>query len=140
MGKRVRRVFDLQKPVDRKIWSQETVKHWQKKFFPGQQTNLGIKKRQADLIQNFYKRVRSLVVGYSARIRDSSSLDTGRVREGCTELNNRVRTSMIHTGHREVQCERVCNQEKFWKRKKKLSELLGPESLWGSLTNSETGW
>ena len=65
-------------------------------------------------------------MGYSARIRDSRSLDTGRVQEGHTKLNSRVRTSMILVGHREVQCEKVCNQEKFGKRKKLLSELLGP--------------
>ena len=77
-------------------------------------------------------------MGYNARIRDSRSLDTGRVREGRTELNSRVRTSMILVGHREVQCEKVCNQEKFGKRTKILTELSDPESLDGSLTNSET--
>jgi hypothetical protein len=77
-------------------------------------------------------------VGYSARIRDSRSLDTGRVREGRTELNTRVQTSMILAGHREVQCEKVCNQEKFGKRTELLSELLDPESLYGSPKDSET--
>jgi len=79
-------------------------------------------------------------MGYSARIRDSRSLYTSRVREGCTELNSRVRTSMTLAGHREVQCEKVCNQEKFGKMTKILSELLGPESLYGSPTDSEIGW
>ena len=68
-------------------------------------------------------------MGNSARIRDSRSLDIGRVREGHTELNSMVRTSIILTGHREVQCEKVCNQEKFGKRTKLLSELLDLESL-----------
>jgi hypothetical protein len=49
-----------------------------------------------------------------------------------------VQTSMILTGHREVQCEKVCNQEKFGKRTKILSELLDRESLDGSPTDSET--
>jgi hypothetical protein len=79
-------------------------------------------------------------VGYSARIRDSRGLDTGRVREGRTEPKSRVRTSMILVGHREVQCEKVCNQEKFGKRTKKLSELLSPESLYGSPIDSEIDW
>jgi hypothetical protein len=72
------------------------------------------------------------------RIRDSCSLDTGRVREGHTELNSRVQTSMILASHREVQCEKVYNQEKFGKRTKNLSELSDPKSLDGSPTNSET--
>jgi hypothetical protein len=63
------------------------------------------------------------------RIRYSCRLDTGRVREVRTGSNSRVRTSMILTGHREVQCEKVFNQEKFGKRKFFLSELLGPGSL-----------
>ena len=45
---------------------------------------------------------------------------------------------MILVGHREVQCEKVCNQEKFGKRTKCLSELSDPESLDGSPTDSET--
>ena len=72
------------------------------------------------------------------RIRDSPILDIGRVLEDRTDLNSRVRTSMILAGHREVQCEKVCNQEKFGKRTKILSELPDPESLDGSPTNSET--
>jgi hypothetical protein len=79
-------------------------------------------------------------VGYSAKIRNSRSLDTGRVREGRTGLNSRVRKSMVLAGYREVQCEKVCNQGKFGKGTKILSELLGPESLYGSPTDSETGW
>ena len=55
-------------------------------------------------------------MGYSARIRDSHSLDTGRVREGHIEMNIGVRTSVILVGHRKVQCEKVCNQAKFGKR------------------------
>jgi hypothetical protein len=77
-------------------------------------------------------------VGYSARIRDSHSLDTGRVKEGRTEMNSRVRTSMILAGHIEVQCEKVCNQEFFWKKDKILSELSDPKSLDGSHTDSKT--
>jgi hypothetical protein len=45
---------------------------------------------------------------------------------------------MILIGHREVQCEKVCNQEKIGKRTKFLSELSDPESLDGSPTDSET--
>ena len=60
------------------------------------------------------------------------------MREGRTELNIRVRTSMILTGHGEVQCENVCNQEKFGKRTKILSELSDLEGLDGSPTVSET--
>ena len=62
------------------------------------------------------------------------------MREGFIELNSRVQTSMILASHREVQCEKVCNQVKFGKGTKILSELLGPESLYGSPTDSETGW
>jgi hypothetical protein len=47
---------------------------------------------------------------------------------------------MVLTGYREVQCETICNQGKFGKGTKILSELLGPESLYGSPTDSETGW
>jgi hypothetical protein len=43
-----------------------------------------------DLIQKIYKRVRSLTVGYSARIKDSHMLETGRVREVLTKLNTGV--------------------------------------------------
>ena len=68
-------------------------------------------------------------MGYSARIRDSLSLDTGRVREGRTELNTRVKTSMIITGYRKVQCEKVCNRENFGKMTELLRELLDPGSL-----------
>jgi hypothetical protein len=63
-------------------------------------------------------------VGYSGRIKDSHSLDIGKVREGRTELNTRVKTSMMLTGHKKVQCEKVCNQANFGKRTKRLSELL----------------
>jgi hypothetical protein len=77
-------------------------------------------------------------VGYSERIRDSRSLYTSKVREGRAEMNSRVRTSMILVGHREVQCDKVCNQEIFGKRTKNLSELSDPESLDGSPTDSET--
>jgi hypothetical protein len=45
---------------------------------------------------------------------------------------------MILAVHKEVQCEKVCNQEKNGKRKKKLSELSYRESLDGSPTKSET--
>jgi hypothetical protein len=45
---------------------------------------------------------------------------------------------MILAGHREVQCEKVCNQEKFRKRTKILSELSDPKSLDGSPIDSET--
>ena len=44
---------------------------------------------------------------------------------------------MILAGHREVQCEKVCNQQKFGKKTKLLSELSDPESLDGSPTDSE---
>jgi hypothetical protein len=60
------------------------------------------------------------------------------VREGRIELNSRVRTSMILIGHREVQCEKVCNQEKIGKRTKYLSELSDPDILDGFPTDSET--
>jgi hypothetical protein len=55
-------------------------------------------------------------------------------------MNSRVRKLMILTGYRKVQCEKVCNQGKFGKGTKFLSEILGPESLYGSPTDSETGW
>jgi hypothetical protein len=45
---------------------------------------------------------------------------------------------MILVRHKEVQCEKVCNQEKFGKRTKILSEPSDPESLDGSPTDSET--
>jgi hypothetical protein len=79
--------------------------------------------------KKFYKWVRRLAVGYSARIKDSRRLDTGRVREVHTELNNRVRTLVVLAGYRRVQCEKVCNQAKFGKKTKILRELLDPESL-----------
>ena len=47
---------------------------------------------------------------------------------------------MVFAGYREVQCETVCNQGKFEKRSKILSELLDTESLYGSPIDSETGW
>jgi hypothetical protein len=45
---------------------------------------------------------------------------------------------MSLVGHKEVQCEKVYNQEKFGKRKKNLSEISDPESLDGSPIDSET--
>jgi hypothetical protein len=77
-------------------------------------------------------------VGYSARIRDSRSLDTGKVREGHTELRSRVQKSRVFEGCIRVKCGNVCNQNKFGKRTKSLSELSNPESLDGSPTESET--
>jgi hypothetical protein len=44
---------------------------------------------------------------------------------------------MILIGHRRVQCENVCNQEKIGKRTKNLGEISDPESLDGSPTDSE---
>jgi hypothetical protein len=45
---------------------------------------------------------------------------------------------MILASHREVQCEKVCNQEKIGKKGKNLSELSDPEILDGSPTDSKT--
>ena len=72
------------------------------------------------------------------KIRHFLSLDTGRVREGHTELNNGVKKSRVFIGFRQVQCETVCNQRDFGKRTKNPSELLDPKSLDGSPTDSET--
>jgi hypothetical protein len=47
---------------------------------------------------------------------------------------------VVLAGHREVPCKKVCNQGKFGKKTKLLSELIGLESLYGSPTDSETGW
>jgi hypothetical protein len=68
-------------------------------------------------------------VGYSARIKDSHRIDTGRLREVCIELNTRVQTSLILAGYRKVQCEKVCNQANFGKMTEILRELLDPGSL-----------
>jgi hypothetical protein len=72
------------------------------------------------------------------KIRHFRRLDTGRVREGRTGLNSRVRKSRVFTGCIQVKCENVCNQKEFGKRTKSLSELSDPESLDGSPTDSET--
>jgi hypothetical protein len=77
-------------------------------------------------------------VGYSARISDSRSLDTGKLRDVRTELNTRVRTLVILAGYRKVQCKKVCNQAKFGERTKILSKHSDPESLDGSPIDSET--
>jgi hypothetical protein len=63
-------------------------------------------------------------MGYSVRIKDSRRLDIGRLREVRTEMNTRVRTSVILTGYRKVQCEKVCNQANFGKVIGLLRELL----------------
>jgi hypothetical protein len=68
-------------------------------------------------------------VGYSVRIKNSRRLDTGRLREVCTELNTKVQTLVILIGYRRVQCEKVCNQENFGKMTKLLRELLDLGSL-----------
>jgi hypothetical protein len=60
------------------------------------------------------------------------------VREVRTELNTRVRTSVILAGYREVQCEKVCDQANFGKMTEILSELSDPESLDGFPTDSDT--
>jgi hypothetical protein len=74
------------------------------------------------------------------KIRNSRSLDTGRLREGRIGFNSRVRKSMVFIDYREAKCETICNQRKFGKMTKILSELLGPKSLYGSPTDSETSW
>jgi hypothetical protein len=74
----------------------------------------------------------------SAKIRHFRSLDTGRVREGHTRLNNRVQKSRVFIGCIQVKCGNVCNQKEFGKRTKILNELSDPESLDGSPTDSET--
>jgi hypothetical protein len=72
------------------------------------------------------------------KIRHFLNLDTGRVQEGHTELNNGVQKSRVFIGSRQVQCETVCNQRDFGKRTKNLSEISDPESLDGSPIDLET--
>jgi hypothetical protein len=45
---------------------------------------------------------------------------------------------MVLVGHKEVQCENVCNQRKILKMIGNLSELLDPKSLDGCPIDSET--
>ena len=68
-------------------------------------------------------------MGYNERIKDSRRLDTGKMREVRTELNNMVQTLVVLVGYRRVQCEKVFNKENFGKKTKLLRELLDPGSL-----------
>jgi hypothetical protein len=62
----------------------------------------------------------------------------GRVRKCHTGLNSEVQKSNFFIGCIQVKCRNVYNQKEFGKRTKSLSELLDPESLDGSPTDSET--